>query len=159
MIALKDLRREQNLLRCVERGHAEDLDMIKIEIEQDPYKLLRNTSHPLALINKRNNQGQTPMYIACKNGNLDVVLLLLSENVDYLLPSIIDNEEESNLEVAVRWRHRKVVEILLKKTWPKCILIKAKSLCMTPEFSDLFKNTTKKKKKKYCCCCFYKKLN
>ena len=150
VVALKDLRREQSLHRCVERGNPEDLDTIKLEIEQDPYRLLRNSTHPLALINKRNAQGQTPMYIACKNGNLEVVILLLEENADYLLSSMVDSEEESNLEVAVRWGHHKVAQILLKKNWPKIILNKARKLFINPEMEELFRHITKKKKA-FCC--------
>lgn len=154
-VAIKDLRREQNLRKCVERGNLDDINQIKVEIDQDPYKLLRNSSHPLALINKRNSDGQTPLYIACKNGHLDVALLLLSENADYLMTSIIDNEEETNLEVAVRWGHTKIAQELLKLKWPKSVLIKAKALCRTSDMVALFK----KQKKKNGCWCFSAKRN
>lgn len=144
-VALQDLRREQSLLQCVERGNPDDLIQIKLEIEQDPYKRIRNNTHPLALINKRNANGQTPMYIACKNGNLEVVLLLLEENADYLIGSVIDLEEETNLEVAVRWGHKKIVEVLLKLPWPKQILEKARSLCRGPDMLGLFKKSSKRR--------------
>ena len=152
-VALKDLRREQKLQRCVERGNPEDLDMIKIEISEDPYKLLRNTSHPLSLINKRNKDGQTPLYIACKHGNLEVVQLLMEENADYLMTSLVDNEEESNLEVAVRWGHKRIALELLKKKWPKNIVSRAKSLCRSPDLLELFSNGSAKRKKFLCCFC------
>lgn len=102
LIAIKDLRREESLMKCVERGNSNDLEQIKLEIDQDPYKLLRNSNHPLALINKRNRDGQTPLYIACKHGNIEVFNLLMRENADYLLLSLVDGEEESNLEVSIR---------------------------------------------------------
>jgi hypothetical protein len=150
--AIKDLRREQTLIHCVERGNPADVEQIRIEIEQDPYKLLRNTSHPLALINKRNREGQTPLYIACKNGNLDVVNLLLEENADYLMGSIVDGEEESNLEVAVRWGHCKVVEALAKKRWPKGIMRKAIRTCHSLEMMGILKKEKGKKKTWFCFC-------
>lgn len=153
-IAINDLRREQNIQKYVERGRLEDLELIKIELNDDPYKLLRNASHPHALINKRNSNGQTPLYVACKNGNLEVVKLLLGENADYLLTSLVDSEEETNLEVAARWRHKKVIEELLKKKWPKKVLEKAKALCRAPDIIELFGNKTKAKKG--CFCCFSK---
>ena len=112
--ALRDMRREENLLKCVERGNPDDLLQIQMEIDTDPYKLLSKNNHPFALINKRNRDGHTPLYIACKNGNLEVVLLLLKEKVDYLITSKLDNEEENNLEVAIRWGHTKIAEELLK---------------------------------------------
>ena len=152
-VALKDLRREQKLQECVERGNPDDLQAIKIEIAEDPYKLLRNTSHPLSLINKRNKDGQTSLYIACKHGNLEVVQLLLQENADYLLTSLIDNEEESNLEVAVRWGHKRIAQELLKRKWPNNILNKAKSLCRSSDLVELFSSISTKRKKFLCCFC------
>ncbi|OMJ72448.1 hypothetical protein SteCoe_29102 [Stentor coeruleus] len=153
IVAIKDLRREQSLIQCVERGKPEDLDQIKLEIEQDPYKLLRNSTHPFSLINKRNREGQTPLYIACKNGNVEVVMLLLAEGADYLMTSIVDGEEETNLEVSVRWGHFKIVEELLKKKWSKNILEKAKKMCRSPEMIGLFKKGMTKKSKWFLCCC------
>ena len=127
------------------------MEQIKLEIEMDPYRLLRNTSHPLSLLNKRNNSGQTPLYIACKNGNLAVVVLLLAEGADYLLNSAVDGEEESNLEVAVRWGHKKVVVELLKLRWPKAMYLKAKALGRNTEIVALFKKYSKKRSS-WCFC-------
>ena len=149
-IAIQDLRREQNLLQCVERGNPDDLIKISTEIENDPYRKLRNVSHPLSLINKRNRDGQTPLYIACKNGNLEVVLLLLSNDVDYLLTSTVGNEEETALEVALRWGYRRIVQELLKKRWPKAVLAKARTICTIPEMSTYFGK--KHKKSNFWCC-------
>ena len=149
--ALDELRREQNMKRYIERGDQEDLMQIKIEIEMDPYKKLHNTSHPLSLLNKRNKSGQTPLYVACKNGNLAVIMLLLTEGADYLLESLVDGEEESNLEVAVRWRHKRVVIELLKLKWPKAVYLKAKTLGRNSEIEALF-NKYSKKKWNWCCC-------
>lgn len=137
-VAIKDLRRQQSLIRCVERGSADDLRTIQLEIQQDPYKHLRDSSHPNALINKKSSEGKTPLYIACKNGNLEVVMLLLQQNVDYLITSTVDGEEETCLEVSVRWGHYKIVEELLKKKWNKNILKKAKKLCESREMKSLF---------------------
>jgi ankyrin repeat protein len=94
------------------------------------------------------------LYIACKHGNLEVVILLLSQNADHLLTSVVDGEEETCLEVAVRWAHFKIVEELLRKDWNKKTLNKAKKLCRTSEMNDLFSG---KKKKGLFLCCFKKK--
>jgi ankyrin repeat protein len=140
-------------MKCVERGHFEDLQQIKLELNNDPYKFLRNATHPYALINKRNKDGLTPLYVACRNGNFDVVQFLMQENADYLIPSVIGNEEETNLEVAVRWSHTKIVKELLIKKWPKPTLLKAKKICNSQKILDLFK-----KKKKSKCLCFCRKI-
>jgi len=142
-VAIKDLRRQQSIIRCVERGSPDDLQTIQLEIQQDPYRHLRDSSHPNALINKKNNEGQTPIYIACKHGNLEVVMLLLEQNVDYLILSTVDGEQESCLEVAVRWGHYRIAEELLKKKWNQSILGKAKKLCRSEEMRQLFKKKGK----------------
>jgi ankyrin repeat protein len=149
-VALKDLRRAQRLKKCVERGNPDDLEQIKLEIDQDPYKKIRLTSHPLALINKRDTNGQTPLYIACKNGNLEVVMLLLKEKADYLLTSQVEDEQETNLEVAVRWGHKRIVQELLKLKWSKIDLAKAKHLCRADDMCKFFKKSSRKKS----CFCF-----
>ena len=153
--ALKDLRREQSFLKCVERGHGEDLDQIKIELHDDPYRILRDSSHPLALINKRNQDGLTPLYIACRNGNYEVVKCLLDQNADFLINSSVEKETESNLEVAVRWGHLKIVSELLKHKWPKDVLSKARRLTKDSKILKLLKNP--KKKQSFWCFCNAKK--
>lgn len=44
-------------------------------------------SDPSHLLNHKNHFGQTPMYIAAKNGNLDVIKLLLSYKANYNIES------------------------------------------------------------------------
>lgn len=149
--AIKDLRREMSFMQCVERGHLEDLSQIKVELLNDPYKILRNSNHPFALINKRNKDGLTPLYIACRNGNYEVVKCLLDEEADYLITSQVGNEEESNLEVAVRWSHTKIVKELMSKKWPKSVIKKAKKICSNHEIRDLL-YLNKKRKKWFCFC-------
>lgn len=142
--ALKDIRREQSFLKCVHRGHPEDLDQIKIELNDDPYRLLRDSSHPLALMNKRNQDGLTPLYIACRNGNYEVVKYLLDQNADFLINSTVETETESNLEVAVRWGHLKIVLELLKYKWPKSTISKARKLTKDSKILKILKNPQKK---------------
>ena len=156
-VAIKDLRRQQSIFRCAERGSAEDLRTIQLEFEQDPYRILRDNKHPHALINKKNNEGQSPLYMACKHGNLEVVQFLLAQGADHLITSTIDGEEETCLEVAVRWAHSKIVEELLKKEWSNKSIGKAKKLCRTQEMVQMLSVSKKKTKKKtWRFCCFKK---
>ena len=92
--------------------------------------------------------------MACKHGNLEVVQLLLEQGADHLITSVIDGEEESCLEVAVRWAHYKIVEELLKKQWSKKSISKAKKLCRSQEMVQLFNG---KRKNGWFFCCFKKK--
>jgi len=36
-------------------------------------------------LNRKNNQGWTPLYIAAKNGNIEVVKLLIENKADYTI--------------------------------------------------------------------------
>ncbi|OMJ78930.1 hypothetical protein SteCoe_21150 [Stentor coeruleus] len=144
VVALKDLRRESTFVNCVERGNPLDLNIMKSLMDEDPYKLLRDSTHPLALINKRNQNGQTPLYVACKNGNFEAVMLIISSKADHRLTSLVDGEEESSLEVAVRWGHNNIVKELLKLEWPKKILHKARKIASTSEMQELLKKKTHK---------------
>lgn len=40
------------------------------------------SSDPNHLLNRKNVFGQTPMYIAAKNGNIDVIIFLFSKNAN-----------------------------------------------------------------------------
>jgi len=109
-----------------ERGGPEDLEALKKELEEDPYRYLRINSNSLSLVNKRGLNQQTPLYVAAKNGNYEVCKLLLEFNADHLLTSQIENEQETALEVAARWGYTKVMNVLLThRSWPKRILKKA----------------------------------
>lgn len=101
-VALQDLRREIRLFNCVERGTQEDIEHIKEDILNDPYRYLRMSNHPLSLVNKRNRCGLTPLYVSSMNGNIGVVKLLLDCGADHLITSNVDCEEVSCIEVAAR---------------------------------------------------------
>ena len=150
-IALKDLRKCQNFEKLVQRGSSEDIRSIIHEIQQDPYMQLKNADHPFAIINRRNSQGQTPLYVACKNGNFELVSTLLLLNADHLLTSKIDGEQETCLEVAIRWMHYNVVKLLLSKNWGKNDFKKAKRMSRTKEMVQLFESFSKEKSKFFCC--------
>lgn len=112
--AVKDLRRQEVLFTCVERGSPEDLLTIQKELSDDPYRYLRCGSHPFSLVNKRHiATNQTPLYVAAKNGNLDVVRLLVEQGADHLITSLVEGAEETALEVSSRWGHVKVIEFLV----------------------------------------------
>ena len=46
---------------------------------------------PEHLVNKKNNQGQTPLYIAAKNGNMQIVKIIIDNKADYLLKSKVNS--------------------------------------------------------------------
>lgn len=116
-IALKDLRRQQTLFRCCEQGRPEDVQTLIKEIENDPYQFLLPSGHPQSYLNKRNEDNKTPLYVACKNGNLDIVKILVENGGDCHITSMVEKkDEETCLEVAVRWGFSKIVEYLMSKS-------------------------------------------
>jgi ankyrin repeat protein len=57
------------------------------------------------------------MYESTMHGNLEAVQLLLKHGANPHIKSKVDQHEfESNLEVASRWNHIKIVEFLLEAT-------------------------------------------
>ena len=149
-VAIQDIRREDRFFRAIETGGPEDLNLLIKEIEDDPYRLLRDASHPLSLVNKRNRAGQTPLYVACKNGNLTIAALLLSRGADPLIYSEVEGQVETNLQVAARWGHAFVVEKLLRGVqWSMEALDQAYVEATTMQVKKLLSLHRKKK-----CCCF-----
>jgi hypothetical protein len=96
-------------------------------LEKDPKRHFYDRSNPAHLINKPNRMNQTPLYVACRNGNLAVVTFLVREGADPHIMSSIDNdEEETPLEVSARWNHKVIVQFLLEKvSWTEAEVKKA----------------------------------
>lgn len=56
------------------------------------------------IINKPLWNKQTPLYVACKNGNIEGAWLLLDMGADpYIKCKVSETEEDSVLAVCVRW--------------------------------------------------------
>ncbi|CAG9310429.1 unnamed protein product [Blepharisma stoltei] len=151
-VALNDLRREQRWFNCLERGTPEDIEHLKEEIQNDPYRYLRMSNHPLSLLNKRNRQGMTPLYLSSMNGNYDIVKLLLDSGADHLITSSIGSEEVTCIEVAARWRHARIVELLANKEWPSNTLDKVLKESKSPSVENIVRKSTKNKPCKKACC-------
>ncbi|CAG9328202.1 unnamed protein product [Blepharisma stoltei] len=147
-IALSDLRREQTLFRCAEQGRGEDLQRLVWEIDNNPYRYLVPATHPQSFLNKRNGEGKTALYVACKNGNLEVVKILIEKGAVHQITSVIEKEEETCLEVAVRWGHKKIVEFLLESCkWSSSELQKSLKVCRHKDLEILLKKNLKTKNK------------
>ena len=78
------------------------MEKIKHILDTDPRKHLRQTNDPEHLINRKGLSKQTPLYIAIKNGNYEVVKYLLERGASPFLTSEVGvRQEENNLTVAV----------------------------------------------------------
>lgn len=71
-------RLRHNYYLSLANGSKEDYEFIKEILQKDPRKNLRNAGDPDLIANRVNKSGQTPLYIACQNGNLDVQFCIKS---------------------------------------------------------------------------------
>lgn len=109
------------------------------------------------LVNQKNYDGVTLLYIACLNGHLKVVDILLKYGADHLIKCGEKNDEQSVLDVSIRWSHIKLVEYLLGLEWPMAYLksgLKEASLGKNVEMINLLRKaiTLHKMKNKTGCC-------
>ena len=63
-------------------------------------------------INDFNYENQTPIYASCLNGHVKMTKILIDNGADYL--KLYDKDQESILDVAVRFNYVSLVEFLLK---------------------------------------------
>lgn len=118
------MRRKESIYTRISSGLKSDVKIISKLLDTDPSANLYSPFHPMHVLNKPLWNDQTPLYIACKNGNVDCVKLLLSRGANATIKSKIgETEFESILSVSVRWSKLDVVRILLSEEygveWPK----------------------------------------
>jgi len=102
---------------CAAIGGPKHVQIMAHMIKNDPRKFVFDHEDPYHLLNRINDSGHRPLYIAAKHGNLEVVKLLVENKVNCALTSRLSDSakiEETAVEAAVRWGHIQVVEYLLK---------------------------------------------
>lgn len=129
--AIDQHRCTANFFLLISRGCTEDLATLTALITADPRRYLHDLSDRNSIVNCKNVVGHTPLYEAALNGHLAVVKLLLDNSADaHLASKVSETEEETPLEVAVRWNHLHVVEFLLQVDhFTKQELAKALKVC------------------------------
>ena len=150
-VAVRELRRQQILFACVEKGSPEDLHQLQELIDGDPNQFLLPKNSSELLVNKKNHSGLTPLYLASKHGNTQVIQCLIDCGVNHLLCSDLGKDQESALEVAARWGHTGALQALLTLRWPNAFLQKAKKAARSKTVSELVGAHLKDKA---CCVCF-----
>ena len=98
--------------------------------------------------------GQTALYLAAKNGHTEVVQLLIDFKANPLVLSKVSRKEfETPLDVACRWRHVNVVEILLNAaSWSVKELRRARNLAGSKEIKTKINKLLNNKKSRTCRC-------
>ena len=73
------------------------------------------------ILNRWNTHRQSPLYIAAKHGHLDMMTFILDKGADPKFPSLVSRiEQETILDVSVRWSHLHIVSFLLTRVrWTK----------------------------------------
>lgn len=113
--AISNHRRTAQFFGLICSGSSEDLQVLTSLISTDPRRYLHDLADRHSLVNAKNIYGHTPLYEAALHGHVAVVKLLLDNSADVHLPSSVSStEEETPLEVAVRWNHLHVAEFLLQ---------------------------------------------
>jgi len=126
--ALDKFRDHTAFFELLENAGKKELVTIKRVLSSDPKENLYDSESPDRLANKPNFRGYSPLYIACKNGNSELMKLLLEFKANpFQLCRVSPKQKESILLVAARWGHLDIVKYLLsdKFTWPEKEIKKA----------------------------------
>ena len=101
----------EKLFTLVQSSTEDDIMNLKELIETHPLRYTITQSHPQSFLNKP-FQDSRPIYEAARLGYTETVKLLLKHGAD---PHLLSGKDlsENSLDVAARWRHRSVVNVLL----------------------------------------------
>lgn len=151
--SMKTFREQQRLFDLVVRGRQSDLNLIQEIILGDFTQNIYDHSDPAALINRPDHTGQRPLYLAIKNGNLNVVKLLVQLKANVNLASEIIYQDgkklvESNIEVAAKWSQYEITEYLLGLVeWEEKEIKEAISKTHSKKLKRILKTKRKKREK------------
>ena len=96
------MRKKESIYNLITSGKNSDLEYIQQIFLKDPSSNMYQKTNPEHIINKLLWNGQTPLYVASKHGNVDCVKLLIKEGANPFIKSKVgQNEEESVLSVVV----------------------------------------------------------
>ncbi|CAD8111944.1 unnamed protein product [Paramecium primaurelia] len=108
--ALKNIQMQQVLFTFIEKGYPPN--RIEEILNKDPKKYFYDQKSEYSLVNKKNQKGLTPLYVAAKQGHLEICQILIEKGANPQISVTINGIEETPLEVAQRWRHLKIVHFL-----------------------------------------------
>jgi len=139
--AFEDIRRKTLFTECASVGSPNHKQAMRKLILDDPRRYILSSEDPDHLINTKDTNGHTPLYIAAKNGNLEVVKLLIESNANPLITSQISSrsrQSDTALETAVKWNHLNIAQYLLEKDlYPKTLVRKCLKLTTNKSMRSL----------------------
>ena len=97
-------------------------------------------------VNDLNYENYSPLYVACLNGYEKIAKILIDNGADYL---ILNVNNESILDISVRWNYYKLTNFLLFNcNWPEQYIKNSYKLIQNKDMKKLFVNYKNLKKKK-----------
>jgi len=153
---------KEQVFKLIVKGEINDKSIdIKEELDklfnQNPEKNKYTSNDENYLFNQKLSNGKTLMYIACQEGNKDIVKYFLEKNLNPNIRVYYNDFIDSCLGVAVRWGFIDIVNILLesKKINPEIIRDVLKFEDCNKKIKEmLIKSLPEFKKKKSACECF-----
>ncbi|OMJ69401.1 hypothetical protein SteCoe_32885 [Stentor coeruleus] len=141
--ALEEHRREQLFFQVIEKGDPNDIRILEKLIETDPKKYLRKVNDPNSMLNNKNREGCTPVYVACRNGCLEYVDYFIKKGADLKIKCGL--EGENCIEAAARWGYGKIVKLLMKQKWSPEEVKRAKKLTKSKQIYNILEQSHHKK--------------
>ena len=151
---------KEQVYKLIIKGNDQSIN-IKAELDklfnQNPEKHKYLSNDENYLFNQKLSNGKTLFYIACQEGNKEIVKYFLEKNLNPNIRVYYDDNIDSCLAVAVRWNFVDIVKILLESK-----KIKAEIIREVLQFEDcnkkiremLIKSLSNNKRKKSVCECF-----
>lgn len=90
------------------------ISTLEFLIEKDNSKFMKFENSHNYLLNRANSQGQRPLYLACKNGHLEIVKFLISKRTMINLHNLNDTQS-TPLSIAVKEHRIQIIKLLLSK--------------------------------------------
>lgn len=145
--------REERFYDLIAKGSPEDIHELEELLGKDRRTYLHNPGDLASPLNAPNSMGRTPLYVATQNGGLPMIKYLIGKGSNPLVNSKVSpSEEESNLLVAARWKHLKIVEFYLDYCkWPPEELKKAKAAAGNAAIKDAISKRMGSKSGWLCC--------
>ncbi|EAR89423.2 ankyrin repeat protein (macronuclear) [Tetrahymena thermophila SB210] len=138
---IDDFKYRKKFFQAIETGSPEDIQYIEEYLKDDPKRYLIVEESSERRMNKADSFGQTPLYCAAKNGNLEVIKILAKYKANHKLITYLNNDQSASdtaINVAARWGHVKVVEYLLDTfLWDKNDLKTASKSATNKEIKKL----------------------
>jgi len=161
---LQMITNKMRFFEFVSSGKDENTEKIIHYLKHDPNRnLYDKDQRQNYFVNQKNYEGSTALYVSCLNGFITITDVLLQWDGDPFIKCGNKNEEESILDVSVRWGHIKLIEYLLHVIqWPFDYLKEATKVALAGKNETIIKmlrkatNDCKKNAKKQdgCFSCF-----